>query len=194
MNTVKVVLIGDGTVGKTTLCISFVYKTFPPAYTPTVFDSWAETFMVGKEPWTFGLFDTVGQSEYDHLRPLSYPQTDVFLVCFSVGMPSSFENIRQKWFHEADHFCPGVPCVLVATQTDLRSDEKVVMQMARRGQAPINTAQGERMAYEMGAVKYLECSAKTLEGVQNVFDQAVATAVPYALRSRRKFNRKCVVL
>ncbi|KAF7344549.1 Cell division control protein 42 [Mycena sanguinolenta] len=194
MNTVKVVLIGDGAAGKTALCIAYACKRFPTAYIPTVFDSWAETFMVEKEPWTFGLFDTRGPPEYDHLRPLSYPQTDVFVVCFSVGMLSSFENIRQKWFHEVHHFCPDVPCVLVATQIDLRSDEKVVMQMARRGQTPVTTAQGERLAYEMGAAQYLECSAKTLKGVQNVFDQAVATAVPHALRWQRKFRRKCIVL
>jgi len=43
-----------------------------------------------------GLFDTAGQEDYDRLRPLSYPQTDVFLVCFSVVSPSSFENVKEK--------------------------------------------------------------------------------------------------
>lgn len=37
-----------------------------------------------------------GQEDYDRLRPLSYPQTDVFLVCFSVVSPSSFENVKEK--------------------------------------------------------------------------------------------------
>ncbi|KAJ6495276.1 P-loop containing nucleoside triphosphate hydrolase protein [Mycena sanguinolenta] len=175
MNTVKVVLIGDGAVGKTTLCISYVTGNFPPAaaYIPTVFDSWAGTMTIGTEPWVFGLFDSAGQTDYDYLRPLAYPQTDVFIVCFSVGMPASFENVRQKWFPETHHFCSGVPCVMVATQIDLRSDKHVVIQMARRGQAPISTAQGERMAYELGAAKYLECSAKTREGVKNVFQQVI---------------------
>ena len=52
--------------------------------------------MIGGEPYTLGLFDTAGQEDYDRLRPLSYPQTDVFLVCFSVVSPSSFENVREK--------------------------------------------------------------------------------------------------
>jgi GTPase SAR1 family protein len=39
---------------------------------------------------------TTGQEDYDRLRPLSYPQTDVFLVCFSVVSPSSFENVKEK--------------------------------------------------------------------------------------------------
>lgn len=52
--------------------------------------------MVAGEPYTLGLFDTAGQEDYDRLRPLSYPQTDVFLVCFSVVNPSSYENVKEK--------------------------------------------------------------------------------------------------
>lgn len=52
--------------------------------------------MIGGEPYTLGLFDTAGQEDYDRLRPLSYPQTDVFLVCFSVVAPSSFENVKRR--------------------------------------------------------------------------------------------------
>ena len=61
-----------------------------------MFDNYAVTVMIGGEPYTLGLFDTAGQEDYDRLRPLSYPQTDVFLVCFSVVTPSSFENVREK--------------------------------------------------------------------------------------------------
>lgn len=46
-----------------------------------------------------------GQEDYDRLRPLSYPQTDVFLVCFSVVSPSSFENVREK-VCLVDHLVP----------------------------------------------------------------------------------------
>lgn len=60
----------------------------------------AVTVMIGDDPYTLGLFDTAGQEDYDRLRPLSYPQTDVFLVCFSVTSPASFENVKEKWFPE----------------------------------------------------------------------------------------------
>jgi len=63
--------------------------------------------MIGDDPYTLGLFDTAGQEDYDRLRPLSYPQTDVFLVCFSVTSPASFENVKEKWFPEvraSSHF------------------------------------------------------------------------------------------
>src|SRR5579859_1671267 len=67
------------------------------------------------EPYTLGLFDTAGQEDYDRLRPLSYPQTDVFLICFNVTSPPSFENVKEKWFPEVRHHCPATSCIIVGT-------------------------------------------------------------------------------
>ena len=80
-----------------------------------VFDNYAVTVMIGGEPYTLGLFDTAGQEDYDRLRPLSYPQTDVFLVCYSVVSPSSFENVKEKWVPEITHHCQRTPFLLVST-------------------------------------------------------------------------------
>ncbi|KAF6768916.1 hypothetical protein AHF37_12611 [Paragonimus kellicotti] len=96
MHTIKCVVVGDGAVGKTCLLISYTTNKFPTEYVPTVFDNYAVTVMIGGEPYTLGLFDTAGQEDYDRLRPLSYPQTDVFLVCFSVANPASLENAKDK--------------------------------------------------------------------------------------------------
>lgn len=145
--------------------------------------------MIGEDPYTLGLFDTagmshgqvlpycyltfkyLGQEDYDRLRPLSYPQTDVFLVCFSVTSPASFENVKEKWFPEVHHHCPGVPCLIVGTQIDLRDDSQVIEKLARQKQRPVANEQGERLARELGAVKYVECSALTQKGLKNVFDE-----------------------
>ena len=97
------------------MLISYTTNKFPSEYVPTVFDNYAVTVMIGEDPYTLGLFDTAGQEDYDRLRPLSYPQTDVFLVCFSVTSPSSYENVREKWLPEVRHHCPGVPCLIVGT-------------------------------------------------------------------------------
>lgn len=143
----------------------------PTEYVPTVFDNYAVTVMIGEDPYTLGLFDTAGQEDYDRLRPLSYPQTDVFLVCFSVTSPASFENVKEKWFPEVHHHCPGVPCLIVGTQVDLREDSAVVEKLSRQKQRPVTFEAGERLARELGAVKYVECSALTQKGLKNVFDE-----------------------
>jgi cell division control protein 42 len=102
---------------------------------------------------------------------LSYPQTDVFLVCFSVTSPASFENVREKWFPEVHHHCPGVPCLIVGTQTDLRDDPQVREKLNKQKMQPVRKEDGERMAKDLGAVKYVECSALTQYKLKDVFDE-----------------------
>lgn len=128
-------------------------------------------FRIGDEPYTLGLFDTAGQEDYDRLRPLSYPQTDVFLVCFSVTSPASFENVREKWFPEVHHHCPGVPCLIVGTQVDLRDDPQVREKLMKQKMSPVTKDMGERMAKELGAIRYVECSALTQFKLKDVFDE-----------------------
>ena len=143
-----------------------------------------------------GLFDTAGQEDYDRLRPLSYPQTDVFLICFSIVAPASFENVREKWFPEVyivdqvRHHCPGVACIIVGTQMDLRDEPAMVEKLAKNRQKPITTESGERLARELQAVKYLECSALTQQGLKNVFDEAIIAA----LEPPKGVKKKCLLL
>jgi cell division control protein 42 len=136
---------------------------------------------IGDEPYTLGLFDTAGQEDYDRLRPLSYPQTDVFLVCFSVTSPASFENVREKWFPEVHHHCPGVPCLIVGTQVDLRDEQQVRDKLQKQRMSPVRKEDGERMAKELGAVKYVECSALTQYKLKDVFDEVSLSFLPMLL-------------
>lgn len=191
MQTLKCVVVGDGAVGKTCLLISYTTNQFPADYVPTVFDNYAVTVMIGDEPYTLGLFDTAGQEDYDRLRPLSYPSTDVFLVCFSVISPPSFENVKEKWFPEVHHHCPGVPCLVVGTQVDLRDDKVIIEKLRRQRLRPITAEQGERLARELRAVKYVECLALTQRGLKNVFDEAIVAALEPPVIKKSK---KCTIL
>jgi small GTP-binding protein len=141
-----------------------------------------------------GLWDTAGQEDYDRLRPLSYPGTDVFLLCFSVVSPTSFSNVRSKWWPEVTHHCPQAKLILVGTKIDLREDRETLDALKRNGLAPIATSEGQRLAQEIGAVSYLECSALTQNGLKTVFDEAIKSVV--CVRKVPKPHRKktCLVL
>jgi Ras-related C3 botulinum toxin substrate 1 len=141
-----------------------------------VFDNYSANVMVDGKPINLGLWDTAGQEDYDRLRPLSYPQTDVFLVCFSVISQSSFENVKTKWVPEIQHHAPGVPILLVGTKSDLRKDDQTKQQLKSRGQSMVELEAANKQAKEVGAAKYLECSALTQEGLKQVFDDAIRAA------------------
>jgi len=174
---IKCVIVGDGAVGKTSLLISYTTGSFPTQYVPTVFDNYSALIDVNNQPVNLGLWDTAGQEDYDRLRPLSYPDTHVFIVCYSVVMRSSFQNITSKWCPEIMQHCPGTPFILVGTKIDLRNDAETVQRLVASGYQPLSPMDGERMKSSIGALQYLECSALTGQGLKDVFDTAIRIAI-----------------
>jgi small GTP-binding protein len=186
----KLVIVGDGACGKTCLLIVFSKDQFPEVYVPTVFENYVADIEVDGKQIELALWDTAGQEDYDRLRPLSYPDTDVILMCFSIDSPDSLENIPEKWNPEVKHFCPNVPVVLIGNKKDLRNDEATKKELMKMRQEPVRTEQGRAMADKIGAYAYLECSAKTKEGVRAVFE----TATRGALHSKKSKGSRCLVL
>ncbi|CAH8523176.1 unnamed protein product [Heterobilharzia americana] len=118
----KLVIVGDGACGKTCLLIVFSKDQFPEVYVPTVFENYVADIEIDNKQIELALWDTAGQEDYDRLRPLSYPDTDVILMCYSIDSPDSLANIKDKWIPEVKHFCPNVPIVLVGNKSDLRCE------------------------------------------------------------------------
>lgn len=183
----KLVVVGDGACGKTCLLTVFSKDRFPDFYVPTIFESAVADIEVDGNQVELALWDTAGQEDYDRLRPLSYPDTDVILMCFSIDAPDSFRNILNKWTPEVRHFCPNVPIILVANKKDLRSEPTIISELGKMKQSPINTADGKAMAEKINAFSFLECSAKNMEGVREVFE----TATRAALQVNKKKKKGC---
>ncbi len=122
MRNVKLVFVGDAGTGKTCFLISATTGQFPEEYVPTIFDNYTEDRVLNDgTPCSVYLWDTRGRGpeDYHRLRPLSYSQTDTFVVCFDVSNRSSFENVTEKWIPEIRRFGPEAPVLLLATKTDL---------------------------------------------------------------------------
>ena len=179
MKHIKCVVVGDGAVGKTCLLISFTTNAFPGEYIPTVFDNYSANVMAeGLPPVNLQLWDTAGQEDYKKLRPLSYPQTDVFLLCFSLVNPTSLENIENMWVKEIQEFCPDKPFILVGLKSDLRDEfDSRADELRAKQMEPVPRAKGEEMAKKIHACCYIECSALKAKNLTEVFDNAVRFAI-----------------
>lgn len=191
---IKCVCVGDGAVGKTALLISYTTNAFPTDYMPTVFDNYMANTIVDEKIFNIQLWDTAGQEDYDNLRPLSYPQTNVFLVCFSVISPISFTNVRSKWLNEIKKACPDVPIVIAGTKIDLREDKNVISQLESKGLHFVTSSEGKALADEMKC-PYMECSALMQQGLKPLFDEVVRQGFRYikTKRSERKNSGCCVI-
>lgn len=197
----KLVVVGDGGCGKTCLLISYSQGIFPEKYVPTVFENYIthKQHPVSGKTVELALWDTAGQEEYDRLRPLSYPETDVLFVCFAVDSPHSLENVLDKWYPEVLHFCPQTPLILVGLKTDLRKNRNVIELLKTHGMTPVSPDQGREVAQRMGA-EYSECSSKEMVGVHEVFDLAMDMAIGSGGKhggiggGKKKRKKSCTIL
>lgn len=164
------------------MLISYATNTFPSKYVPTIFETYTVKLTAGGKEVSLALWDTAGQEDYDRLRILSYPQTDIFLICFSLDSRVSFENVRSKWRREIKLHAPSVPVILVGTKLDLRGSSS----------ESISKAEGESLKAEIGAVKYMECSSLTQLGLKQIFDEAIICVLNN--RRQRKTKGGCYLL
>ncbi|KAI0154138.1 putative RHO3 protein [Xylariaceae sp. FL1272] len=194
----KLVLLGDGASGKTSLLNVFTRGYFPTVYEPTVFENYVHDIFVDNVHIELSLWDTAGQEEFDRLRSLSYDNTDVVVLCFSVDSKDSLENVESKWLGEIQENCPGVKIVLVALKCDLREageeeEDGAAAEGAQHEKKPmIDYNQGLEVARRIKAMRYLECSAMRNRGVNEAFTEAARVAL--SVKPSGEEGSKCVIM
>uniref|UniRef100_A0A0B7BW59 Uncharacterized protein n=1 Tax=Arion vulgaris TaxID=1028688 RepID=A0A0B7BW59_9EUPU len=183
---IKCVVVGDAMVGKTSLSRRLACLGFAHDYNPTTFDNYAVTTTMGGKSYVISIFDTAGQEEYIHLRALSYVNSDVFLLCYSVSMPESLRDVQDKWIPEIHQYSPNTPIILVGTQIDLRDEapQKSRTSSTRDSQktsktipAFISTKEGAHIAMKLNLDGYVECSSLTEMGVTRLKEATIESGL-----------------
>ncbi|KAJ3387543.1 hypothetical protein CcCBS67573_g05379 [Chytriomyces confervae] len=187
----KLVVVGDGCCGKTAMLMIQSGLPFPTSYFPTIFENFVSSISVNGKLIDLSLWDTAGQEDYDRLRPLSYPCSDVIIMAYAVNNRTSFWSLNDKWKPEMNHFLPDVPKILVGLKKDLRHDPDVIEEMRALCTMPVSYEEGFKKAAEIGAKKYFECSAKTGEGVGEIFAYCAKLAL---LNKKNKAGAPCKVV
>ncbi|KAI9778625.1 MAG: Rho GTPase [Geoglossum umbratile] len=196
----KLVLLGDGACGKTSLLNVFTRGYFPTVYEPTVFENYVHDVFVDNAQIELSLWDTAGQEEFDRLRSLSYDDTHAIMLCFSVDSKDSLENVESKWLKEIAENCQGVKLVLVALKCDLRErDEEEGDEDPKKGEGGpkremIDYNQGLAVARRIQALRYLECSAMKNRGVNEAFTEAARVALQVKGPSGLNSSNNCAIM
>ncbi|EPR79543.1 RAS GTPase [Spraguea lophii 42_110] len=168
----KVVVVGDGACGKTCLLEVFKRNKFPEEYIPTVVDNFVKEVKIDNNTIAVSLtlWDTAGQEDYDSVRPLSYRDTDLVLLCYTVENSDLLDNIAKKWVLEIKNYCPTAGYFLIGLKKDLREEENNEVNKEKL----VSEEMGRNIAEEINAVDFIECSARTGENVDLIFEKVAA--------------------
>jgi len=176
----KLVFVGDPCVGKTCLLYSYQKGTYHDnelCHT-SVLEGFTKSVVVNGSEYICLLWDTIGSNDFEKLRPLSYPKTDCFVICYALNNRSSLKNTQTKWIPEIRQHEPEVPFIIVGTKQDLRETS----------QAPdlITPEQVQTLheTAESAACEFMECSAKDLPSIENVCRVAVRVTLEHQQKKR----------
>jgi len=166
----KLVMLGDGGVGKSCLSIQFIHNYFTNDYDPTIENSYRKTVTVDEIPCLLEILDTAGQEDFIAMRDQHIRYGEGFALVFSITNRASFIALKDHY----DTICrvketDDIPIVLIANKCDLE------------GNRVISTAEGKQFAKSISA-PFFETSAKTRFNVDEGYEELV--------RLIRKHNKK----
>ncbi|KAJ1303099.1 hypothetical protein OPQ81_011300 [Rhizoctonia solani] len=190
----KLVIAGDDTCGKRSLLYVFCKGKFPEVYVPTVLENCVVDVEVDGARIELELYAMTGRDSYDPLRPLTYLDSHVILVCFAIDSPDSLNAVQKRWIPEVRRFHVGISIILVGCKQDLRQDPERIKELSKTNQRLVTCEEGMAVARSIGACWYLECSAKSGEGIHDVLYYAGRAALVRPCRRPRRRKSGCIIL
>lgn len=174
----KCVFLGDSKVGKTWLITTFITGENPSDQMSTIFDSFSCNIEIKKKNVDLSLWDTSGDLKYDRIRQLSYPNTDIFFICYAVNSMRSFNNVRN-WYHEIQEIAESnqIPVILVGTKDDVKNDysEPDI----------VSTEMGRKLSDDCNFHDFIETSSLERKNLYLLFERAV----DYKIKKNRTLKR-----
>ncbi|XP_064634163.1 cdc42 homolog [Lineus longissimus] len=186
----KCVVVGDSAVGKTSMLMTYQHDSFNENLNVDVCDGFMTEVAVEDTPCQLQLVDicvTEGD-DYDRIRYLSFYDTDIVIICFSLVDRSSLENVKSRWLPEINQH-PSLRSaiyMLVGTKSDLRGDQDVIARLREQDEEPIDVTEGRQVAKDIGAADYVECSSCLKETLSAVF----CTAAWHSMQKKEMGQRR----
>ncbi|TGJ85796.1 hypothetical protein E0Z10_g3016 [Xylaria hypoxylon] len=169
----RFVFVGDAECGKSSILLRFYRDTFTPHYNPTHYELFHKVVTVDEQDSDVELWDTAGDVTLEQLARLSYLAWDAVFLCFSVSNMRSFDNARTQWITQIRRYTRDAPLIFVGTKTDQRVGASLWAPLYPNLEARITATEGTMTATAIGATRYVECSAKTGQGINGVFEEGV---------------------
>lgn len=152
----KVLLIGDSSVGKTSVLLRYTDKCFTPQFQTTIgVDFRLSTFQIQGKLVKLQLWDTAGQERYRRIVSSYYRGSHGLIIVYDVANRESFNNVTH-WLEESNSITDTVPKLLIGNKIDLKEQRKV------------STDEGKELAEQLG-MDFLETSAKNNENIEEAF-------------------------
>lgn len=172
---VKLVLLGEAAVGKSSLVLRFVSNDFQENKEPTIGAAFlTQKCTVGDRTIKYEIWDTAGQERFALLAPMYYRNAQAALVVYDVTKPASFIKARH-WVKELhEQAAKNITIALVGNKYDLVADDNDADESLRR----VSVAEGQALADEEGLL-FFETLAKTSHNVNDVF-VAIGSKIPEA--------------
>lgn len=165
----RVAVIGDAMVGKTSLIWSYTRKELPTVYLPTTYDIQSSSTMYKGHAYSLSITDTSGVAK-EQMLSLALTGAQVVMICFSTIDRKSFKSVQQQWIKDARFYCPDSPIVVVGLKKDLRKS-------ADKGVGVVSKSEAKDIETEAGVYSYVECCASNENTVNEAFETAIRAVV-----------------